>query len=243
MNLLKLDATDSTNSALRELNRDDALEAWTVLWAEYQRNGRGQQGASWYSDKGKNLTFSILYKPDFLKVKDQFLLNCAISIGIFKALKKFRVPRLKVKWPNDIMSGPFKLGGILVENSVMRDKIGSSIIGIGINVNQDSFPSDLPRAISMKQLLNKSFDRELLLREMVECIRSEAGSIGTPAAFSLLQNYENLLYKKDSAQMFRDLSGAEFPGKILGISETGLLRVEKEDESVGFYGFKEIVYL
>ena len=241
MNLFKLDATDSTNSALRELNRGEAMEDWTVVWAEYQRKGRGQQGARWHSDANKNLTFSILCRPAFLRAKDQFLLNCAISIGIFKALKKFGVPRLKVKWPNDIMSGSLKLGGILVENSVFQDRIGSSIIGIGINVNQDSFPADLPRAVSMKQLLGSAIDRELLLREIVSRIQSEVIEIG--AKNSLIQNYEDILYKRNRPHMFRDMSGAEFPGKILGVSDTGLLMVEKEDESVGYYGFKEIVYL
>ena len=243
MNLLKPNATDSTNSTLRELNRKDDLEDWTVIWAEHQLKGRGQQGSSWHAEKGKNLTFSILYRPLALKVHHQFLLNCAISIGIFKALKKVGVPRLKIKWPNDIMSGSMKLGGILVENSVLKNKISNSIIGIGLNVNQGDFPTDLPNAVSLRQLLQKEFDRESLLLEIVKAIEEETALIDGPSRSSLVTTYENLLFKRNQVHMFRDLKGNEFPGQILGVTDTGLLKMEKEDESVEFYGFKEITYL
>ena len=239
----KLDATDSTNSFLRELMRNEQLQSWTVVSTEQQLAGRGQQGASWFSDSSKNLTFSILIKEEQLKAKHQFLLNCAVSIGIYKALNRYGVPRLKVKWPNDIMSGTKKLAGILIENSVMNENIAHTIVGIGLNVNQESFPKDLPAAVSLQQLLKTKTNRDELLTEIVTSIKSEFQLVREGEGLILRSNYQNLMYRINAPHMYRIRSKQQIIGKILGVSDGGLLILEKEDESVSFYGFKEIEYL
>ena len=239
----KLDATDSTNSYLKELVREGAPQNWTVVSTGQQMQGRGQQGAAWFSDTGKNLAFSILIKEIGLKASDQFLLNCAVSQGIFKALQAFDVPRLKVKWPNDIMSGSSKLAGILIENSLVSDRITHSIVGIGLNVNQEEFPPYLPDAVSMKQRTKNHYNLNAVLEALVESIKVEIGFIETGQYETLRANYNEHMYRRNVPHMFRVPSGQPFLAEITGTTDNGLLALRKEDGSEAHYAFKEIEYL
>lgn len=240
---LKLDATDSTNSYLKELVKDGQPHNWTVVSVREQTQGRGQQGSNWFSDSDKNLTFSILVSDTGLKATDQFLLNCAISNGIYKVLRGVEIPRLKVKWPNDIMSGASKLAGILIENSLINDRIAHSIIGIGLNVNQEKFPSELPIAVSMKQCTGEHYDLDPLLKSLVESIKEEVGLIECDQYEQLRKNYMDRMYRRNSPHMFRAPGGAPFIAQIEGVTDKGMLIVRKEDDSIEHYAFKEIEYL
>lgn len=239
----KLDATNSTNSYLKELVREGELHNWTVVSAREQTRGRGQQGASWFSDEAKNLTFSVLINDTGLKATDQFLLNCAISTGMFRVLKSYEIPRLKVKWPNDIMSGSSKLAGILIENSLINDRIAYSIVGIGLNVNQEEFPSDLPYATSMKQRTRKHYNRDELLEELIESFKREIDLIRSGQYVLLRKNYTEQMYRRKTPRMFRTPGGQPFMAQIEGTTEKGLLILSKEDGSIAHYAFKEIEYL
>lgn len=243
MEIVKLNAINSTNNYLKELSKDGETANWTIVSAEHQISGRGQMETKWESEKGKNLTFSILVKFEQFKSQDQFYLNCAVSLGIFNALKKYDVPKLKVKWPNDIMSASKKVGGILIENSLVNDRITHTVIGIGLNVNQDKFPDYLPRAVSMKQVLNHDFDCDKLLMDIVNSMQQQIELL-TQNSFDLLHhNYEQVLFKKDKVLMFENKNKEKFMGKILGVTNKGSLQVEQENEVVKQYNFKEIIFL
>ena len=240
---LKLDATDSTNSFLRELVRDGNPKNWTIVSTQRQTQGRGQQGADWFSDEFKNLTFSILVKDLTVKAKDQFLLSCAVSVGLFNALEQFGLPRLQVKWPNDIMSGSSKIAGILIENSVMNEYISHSIVGIGLNVNQDRFPEALPGAASMLQLTNRAYDLDQVLKVVVEAVRLEISALEEGDSEILHSDYEKVLYRRNRPAMFRKPGGEPFLGQILGVTGSGMLVIKNEAGSLGHYAHKEIKYL
>ena len=149
MLLIKLDATDSTNDYLKELLTSEDPPNGTVVWTQWQRKGRGQMGRNWISEAGKNLTFSILNKFNNFPVGEQFLLNMVTSLAITGVLKRHDVPDLKIKWPNDILSGKHKICGILVEAIIKGTDLKAAIIGIGLNVNQEHFEESL-RATSIK---------------------------------------------------------------------------------------------
>lgn len=243
MYLLKLDAIDSTNSYLKELSKNKRLEKWTVVSTDYQTKGRGQKGAVWHSERGKNLICSILVKLDDFKAQDQFLLNCAVSLGIFNVLSQYRLPKLKIKWPNDIMSVSKKIGGILIENSLTNDRINQTIIGIGINVNQTDFPAELPMAVSVRQLTGEDHKVHDLLLDIVESIKFQFEKMTGSGPKELIEAYNRNLYRRNAARMFSDAHGRKFMGIIRGVNSGGLLEVEKEDEKVETYYFKEISYL
>ena len=243
MYLVKLNAITSTNSYLRELSKKVESINWTVVTAESQSHGRGLMKSKWESEEGKNLLCSILIKFKKFNIKDAFYLNCAISIGIHIALSKYQIPSLKVKWPNDIMSVSKKLGGILIENKLKNDYIYQSIIGIGLNVNQEHFPSNLPEAISMNQILGIEFDRDKILVNIVESIKAQIHLLEEAKLEELHIEYEHLLYKKGQVQMFENKEQQKLIGKIDGVSKEGKLRVVFENGMIKEYDFKELKFL
>ena len=243
MILVKLNATNSTSTYLKELSKNDDIKSWTVVAAEFQNSGRGQQETKWVSEKGKNLICSILIQFNDLKIEDQFYLNCAISLGIFTAISRYEIPNLKIKWPNDIMSASKKMGGILVENTLKANLIYQSVVGIGLNINQDEFPNDLPKAISMKQILNDEIDRAELLNNIVRSLKKQIEILNNKKFELLHKNYENELFKIGKVHTFEDSKMKKFVGKLLGVSKQGQLLVELEDETIKYFGFKEIKFL
>ena len=243
MYIFKLDATDSTNSYLRQMSKNKDLEKWTVVTADYQSQGRGQKGAIWQSERGKNLICSVLVKLDDFHAEDQFMLNCAVSLGIHHYLKRYNLPKLKIKWPNDIMSVSKKLGGILIENTLVSNKINQSIIGIGININQEIFSTDLPMAVSIKQLTKNEIPRDVFLTDLLNAIQNKFELLFEKRFDELWSQYEASLYRKDKAHMFENSNGEQYMGIIRGVSKQGSLLIEREDESIDAYNFKEVRYL
>jgi len=158
MKIVKLDAINSTNAFLKDMVRTSTVENYTVVVTENQTNGKGQFDNSWTSEKGKNLTFSILCEFQKLEVQYSFYLNCAISLAVYTVLNRYIKKKLKVKWPNDILSSNKKLCGILIENTVSNGKIVNAVIGVGLNVNQERFPVSLPRATSLKMVTSNTYN-------------------------------------------------------------------------------------
>ena len=242
MKLFKLDAINSTSTYLRQLSKKTETFNWTVVSAEYQTTGRGQVDTKWVSDKGKNLIFSILIKYDSLIIQDQFYLNSAISLGIYSVLLKYNLPKLKIKWPNDIMAENKKLGGILIENSLKNDKIYQSIVGIGLNVNQQDFLGYPFQAVSMKNLLDKTIDRDIMLNEIIFSIKHYVDLLNKQEFSFLHAAYEKVLFKINEPHMFKS-DGQIFLGKITGVSKDGKIKIENENEQIRKFYFKEVKYL
>ena len=241
MKLIKLDAIDSTNEFLKGISTQPDLENFTVVTAENQTKGKGQMGAIWNSEVGKNLIMSVLVK-DFLKdINEIFNLNIAVSLAVITALKKNNIPDLSIKWPNDILSANKKIGGILIENSIKSDGTILSIVGLGLNVNQTNFEG-LPKASSLAVVTGKEFDKEKLLFEIIANLElNVAESKLNPA--SLRQQFVDLLYKKGVPMPFTNQKEEKFMGMIQGISPVGRLQVLLEDDSVAEFDIKEIQML
>ncbi len=243
MKIVKLDAINSTNSFLKEKIKMEKIENWTIISTDFQTNGRGQMHTEWFSEKFKNLLFSILIKFDKLEVSKQFYLNYAISLGIYRALYKYNISNLTVKWPNDIMAVKKKLGGVLIENTLQKDKIIYTVVGIGININQEIFPEYLPNATSMRNLFNSYFDKDQILVEIVNSIKTYIELLEKEDYQTLKIEYERVLFQKGVPQMFVDKLQNRFQGMILGVSDEGKLKVKMEDETIIEFGFKEIEFL
>ncbi len=216
------------------------LENYTVIIAEEQTKGRGQQRNSWISEPSKNLTMSIFIDDLDLKIHNQKYLNFAISLAIFKTLTALKIENLSIKWPNDIMSVNKKICGILIENSISSNKIYASIIGIGLNVNQIQFPESLKNASSLKALTNITYDLDNLLIKLIKEIRSSIKILSLEKYTQLEQQYLAVLYKKNIPTMFKNSEDVLFMGKILGISDSGNLLIELEDDIIKEFGIKEV---
>jgi len=242
MKLYKLNATSSTNSYLKNLVLNTELNNYSIVVTEYQTSGKGQLQNKWCSERGKNLLFSILYECSDLKICNQAFLNFAISLAVFNVLKPY-LPNVKIKWPNDILSRHKKVCGILIENSVKNGSINYSIIGIGLNVNQTNFPLDLPNASSIKNILGKSFNRSKLLDELILSIKNQLKRIDEKSFPDIKFDYEHVLYKNNTPAMYKDSAGNQFIGKIIGVSNSGMLLIELEHGSIREFAVKEVSFL
>ncbi len=241
MQLIKLDAIDSTNEFLKGLSTQQELENFTVVTAEKQTKGKGQMGAVWSSETGKNLIMSILVKDFLLDINQLFNLNIAVSLAVINTLEKNNIPDLSIKWPNDIMSYNKKIGGILIENSIKSDGSILSIVGLGLNVNQINF-DNLPKASSLAVVCGHEFDKEILLIDIVEKLEKNL-EIWNDKATDFWTLFTNKLFKKGIPTPFSDVSNQNFMGIIQGISSIGKLQILLEDDTIAEFDVKEVQML
>ncbi len=243
MKIVKLNAINSTNTFLKDMVRSSIVENYTVVVTDHQTNGKGQFENVWVSEKGKNLTFSMLCVFSALEVRHSFYLNCAVSLAIYNVLHRTIKNKLKIKWPNDILSLNKKLCGILIENTVSNGKIQRAIVGVGLNVNQENFPSELSNATSIKILTEKEHEKEALLNALIIEIQHQMTFIESQQFELLKLNYEKVLHRNGEPAMFHADKLGNFIGKILGITDQGKLLVELENESLETFALKEIQFI
>ena len=241
MDIIKLSAINSTNDYLKELIAKQVVTNFTVVTSKSQINGKGQMGSVWLSEAGKNLTFSILIKDLIVGVKQLYTLNIVVSLAIISVLEKYKIPSVSIKWPNDIMSGNHKIGGILIENSFKSDGEVFSIIGIGLNINQINF-EQLPNASSLKLKTGLDYDLEDLLEKFCVSIRQYVLKI-TSEADSIWNLYHQKLFKIGIPMVFENKKGEKFMGIIQHVSTEGLLNVLFENYTIVQFGIKEVKLL
>jgi BirA family transcriptional regulator, biotin operon repressor / biotin---[acetyl-CoA-carboxylase] ligase len=241
-NLITIQYVDSTNNYLKNLlSNSKPVPEGTVIMAEAQYAGRGQQQNRWHSEPGKNLTFSILLKPIFLPATLQFDLTRMVSLGIINALRPFLGEELKIKWPNDIYYGDKKLGGVLIENVLQGSQIKNSIVGIGLNINQEIFPLEVPGAVSVKQILHRDYDLKLILSEICKNIEAAYLSLKSGRYDAVRKLYLERLYQLGEEKYYRS-DGQIFKGRITGVTDEGLLLMISEGREYK-YNLKEIEFL
>jgi BirA family biotin operon repressor/biotin-[acetyl-CoA-carboxylase] ligase len=241
-NLVTLKEVDSTNTFLKYILANSApVPDGTVIMAESQVAGRGQQQNKWYSSAGESLAFSILLKPQFLSVSQQFCLTQVVSIAVYETLQPLVGNTLKIKWPNDIYIGSRKLGGILIENQVQGGSIKNAIVGIGLNVNQTNFPDWVPNAVSLRQILQTDYDLKALLFEICDHVEQWYIKLKQGLDSQLNEAYLEALYLMNKVGRFK-VQDAIFEGMITGVSPEGLLQVKHNDQ-IKVYNLKEIEFL
>ena len=239
MRIIKVNATNSTNEFARELYRGNTSFEPVCVVAHEQTKGRGQRGSGWQSNAGENLTFSVLYPKIRVNVNHQFLMSATVSLAIIKVLKKFNVPGLKVKWPNDIMSARYKISGILIENILKNNEIAASVIGVGLNVNQTDFPG-LPQASSLKLATGNNFNLDELLKRITDEFEEKITEITAKAETSILEEYAKNLFRKDQVSTFQLPDATFLTGIIRGVTTSGRLNIEIEDSIFKTFDLKEI---
>ena len=230
--------THSTNVLLWEMIREKSLPEGFVVQTDFQTAGKGQIGNSWESEAGRNLLFSMVLYPQRVTVDNQFLLSQLVSLGIKEALDEY-TDGITVKWPNDIYWNDKKLVGILIENSLQGTKIKSSVIGIGLNVNQKVFVSNAPNPVSLLRITGKRQNRKLLLTK----IRQNIQKLYTELSVTKIRaEYAEALYRKDGFYAYR-ANNETFQAKIISVHPDGQLELETEaGERKGFY-FKEVSFV
>lgn len=242
MNIIKLNAIESTNSYLKDLMLSTPLENYTVVVTENQTEGRGQMGAVWEVESGKSLTFSVLIRLSSFKVRHQFYFNMCVSLACAKVLKRHTSVTVRVKWPNDIMADKDKIAGILIENIIRGQHIGSSVVGIGLNVNQISFPKHLEGVSSLAKIEGHTFDKESLMFELLGELKKQLLHFEQEAFQLIKENYMNSLFEFNRPRMYETSTEEQFLGKIVDVNSIGQLVVETEDKKTRKFEIKEIKF-
>ena len=242
MNIIKLDAIDSTNNYLKKIILNEGVNDYTVVTAKFQTQGKGQLGTEWESEHSKNLICSVYKKEINIKVQDQFVISALVSLALIKTLRKVNLSNMHIKWPNDIMSDNKKICGILIENIVKENYIKDTVIGIGLNVNQTIF-NNLPNAASIKNLIGTTCSIDEILKDLVKNVKYYFNELDKSSINSIFEKYEDALFRINKPSTFKNSKGEVFSGYIKGVSRSGKLNVMLEDNLVESYDLKEISML
>lgn len=240
LNIIVLKDVESTNNYANQLILSNAEEG-TVVLAQFQKKGRGQQGNQWESQSGKNLLASIILYPKFLQAGNQFLISKMVSLGLVEYLQH-EARDVSIKWPNDIYIGNKKIAGILIENAIKGRNLFSTVIGVGLNLNQQKFLSDAPNPVSLYQLTGKEYNIKSVASEISELIfkwykKLEVGNYAEINAMYLSQLFRFGAWEKYSKE------GIRFEAKIVGIGEFGQLLLEDRNGVISENMFKEVEFV
>lgn len=224
------------------LSNSEPLAEGTVIMADEQFAGRGQQENVWHAEAGKNLTISLLLRPSFLRPNQQFLLNMCVSVALNNVLSRYLPSGIGIKWPNDIYHNDQKIGGVLIENSIAGYGIKTTIIGIGLNINQQKFPPHLEdTATSLHRILQEDVNLQHVLAEICSQIEGLYLKLRNADYTDIAENYVSKLYKLNEKWLYRQ-NGEIFEGTIVGVSDIGMLRL-KQANGIIEYNFKEIEFI
>ena len=232
------DCHSTNDMALQALRQKEAGEG-SIFITNHQTRGKGQRGNSWETKPGENLTFSVVLQPKFLDLSEQFLLNMAISNAIRRCLQEY-VPRLLVKWPNDLVVPGFgKIGGILIENLVGSSGWDYAVVGIGININQNQFAS--PQATSLSLITGNSFPLEELFKLVIVHLEQAYIALKKGKNAVLTREYLQHLHLIDEWAVFK-VGEEDLEGKIIGLTDSGNLLLELSSGRQQSFGIKEISF-
>lgn len=247
---INLPTVDSTNSFVRAMLQEEgtgrvvsvnSLPGFTLVVADDQTKGRGQQGNAWETEKGKNLTFSLLCHPGFLPASRQWLLSQCMAVAIQQTLSNY-VEGVEVKWPNDIYVGDEKISGTLIECDLQGKHISNCIMGVGININQTVFRSDAPNPTSLQLLTGKEHDREAILSLVLHHFQQFYAQLQEGREDIIRRLYIQHLYRREGFHRYQDVRG-EFMAEIADVEPTGHLRLRFADGNVVRYELKEVQFV
>jgi BirA family transcriptional regulator, biotin operon repressor / biotin---[acetyl-CoA-carboxylase] ligase len=239
-NVIYLPSCHSTNTLAAQMIQNQGLADGTIVITSNQTAGRGQRGNVWQTMPGQNITASFVLKPTFLTATEQFKLNIAVSLAVHEFLSNYIEDELFVKWPNDIYVKNQKLGGILIENSLVGSRIAYSVIGIGLNINQIEFADD--KATSLRLMNPKvEFDLEKLVAELSESLERKYFELKNNFVNHQKIHYLKTLYRYQETHEF-EKDEIRFMGTIVGVANDGRLAVEVSGD-VRYFDFKEIRFV
>ena len=241
MDIRYFDTLESTNLYCKLLD-PDSVEEFTVICARTQTAGIGQPGNVWVSQPGANLTFSLILKPSFLAAADQYELTMMLAVAVAESVsQRVGTHPVAIKWPNDIYVGDKKICGILTTGQIHNTHLSQAICGVGLNVNQTTFPAWVPDPTSLKILTGTDHDIEGVLGDLLrqislryEQLKSDAEAIRT--------RYLQLLYRKDREASYETADGIVH-ATITGVDRFGHLLLRRADGTAMTCDIKTIRFI
>lgn len=233
----------STITWMHDELKTNTLSHGYCVYTDFQTGGRGQGKNSWESERAQNVMFSLLLRPEKIGALQQFFISEMVALAISEVLEKYLKTNVHIKWPNDIYVDDRKICGILIENKLSGNHIASCIIGAGINVNQKKFLSDAPNPVSMFQLAGQTFDRDVILDEMVSLILDKYESFLPENPEMLQKQYFEKLYRNAGFFTFKSKEGEPFEAEIHAVLPTGHLVLKEKNGQLRTFAFKEVQFV
>ena len=228
-----LESVDSTNNYAMAALRTGLATQGDAFLAMAQTQGRGQHGKSWITEPGTNLIISLILRPARLFLHQQPLFNCAVALGVYDFFNFYTGSDCCIKWPNDLYWRDRKAAGILVENIFGREADPAApdgpaqwqwaVAGMGININQVSFPDQAGRPVSLRQITGKTYELVPLATRLCSLVQQRVDALDDPDL--LLAAYNEQLYKRGEIVLFRKESRV-FEARVEGVDRQGKLELD-----------------
>lgn len=240
--IIRLPETKSTNSYTIELLSKDRPAEGCVIITDYQTAGKGTDTNTWESEKGKNLTFSLILYPA-VAAEQQFILNKAVALGICDFLRA-EIPghKVSIKWPNDLYIDDNKVCGILIQNSVTGNKLEYMVVGIGLNVNQMHFTSNAPNPVSMKMVTGQGYNLDEILQKLWQSIFERYGNISPRTTRKIESEYQTALYRLEEWHDYL-VNEIKVFSKITSTNAYGQLLLENQSGETIVCDLKEVKFI
>ncbi len=235
-NIIRIPEVPSTNNYTTELVRQSVILPGTVVIADHQTNGKGQRGNRWEDVPGTNLLMSVWVQPDWINIGDQFALNEWVSLSLKRVLESIIGDEVNVKWPNDLLVGSAKISGILIETTSRGEKLQAATLGVGLNINQQSF-DPMHNATSLALILGKTINRDEVANAVIKELDTSFQSLCVlPALHRTYTKAVGLINQPKHAI----INGVKQSIEVLEIAQSGALKVKLTDNSVKVFGFHEL---
>ena len=241
--IITFKAVESTNSTAAELISSQDVEEGTIIITSFQKHGKGQEGNFWESESEKNLLLSVIIKPEFLKPEKQFVLNKMVSLAVAEFVQRY-APKdsVKIKWPNDIYVGDQKIAGILINNFIQGNVLSTSILGIGININQRVFTSNAPNPVSLVHFMKGDLDLKQALKLLCDSLNHWYSRMELGLFNPIDKKYFSLLYRHEVYHSYI-IFNQKVIAKIVGISEYGRLQLKGKNGEMYDCELKEVEFV
>lgn len=239
---IRLEVTDSTNDYAKQMPIDiTATEEMTIITAQYQESGRGQGTNHWESEAGKNLLFSVSLFPKAVAARQQYILSMAGALAVKAALDEY-TSHITLKWPNDVYWRDRKISGTLIETSLSGQTIRRCIYGVGININQETFVSDAPNPVSLRQIVGHDTPPDEVLEKVLHHFEHYYQLVSEGHDDQIITQYKQALYRKEGLWPYHDAHEL-FMARIKDVMPTGQLILTDADGHNRTYAFKEVSFV
>lgn len=242
MKIIKCHTTSSTNDDLREYAVENHSDKTVALLTFYQKNGKGQRGRFWHAEKGNSLTFSMLFKDVEIPFAQIFQIHVGVSMVLIDFLSEISQGQINfnVKWPNDIMAENKKCAGILIETKSAEHGVNEMIIGIGVNLNNTEFPSQLVHAVSLKQISAEHYPIENSFNILIQRLEQTVRALPLRENWNkLFENYQQSLFKRKQ-QIEVVYKDELLTVELEGVDESGRLIVKEKELGLIHASFEEL---
>ncbi len=240
--IIELESVDSTNNYLSKyINKTNVLNG-SVILAHNQTKGRGQRGNSWESEDGKNLTFSIYLKTNFISVANNFLLSMAVCNSLHELVSNY-CENTQIKWPNDLLVSGKKIAGILIENTLKGSSLNYSIIGIGLNVNQKKYTYN-KNATSLYLESQNQLNKSVVLNKYFKYLELNIRKLELNRTEDIkAYYYANLIGYKTELDYLIVKENRQVKGEIIEVKNNGFLVMKIDQNEVREFEMKEVKLL